>query len=68
MNTQQIIIKYLDDNELDGLCNDDLECGCSKFDLAPCGDDISSCVPARLEKNITVNGEFYDEYFSSVKI
>lgn len=41
MTVKEIIIKYLDDNSYDGLCNDN--CGCSKDDLVPCGSIQEDC-------------------------
>jgi len=33
-DVQDIIIKFLDENGFDGLCNGDIECGCHKSDIA----------------------------------
>ena len=47
MTIEEIIKKYLVDNGFDGLCNPDLECGCSIEDSLPCGaEGIMECQPA----------------------
>ena len=42
----EIIKAWLKDNGYDGLCNPDLECGCTVEDFRPCVDDPSDCQPA----------------------
>lgn len=37
MELCQIVSEWLRENGYDGLCNGDLECGCLRTDLAPCG-------------------------------
>lgn len=49
-NVNEIIVKFLDDNGFDGLVNGDIECGCSKLELAPCGSDCMGCEPAYISK------------------
>ncbi len=44
MNVHEIITKYLQDNRYDGLCNDELDCGCIIDDLTPCGGEMD-CEP-----------------------
>lgn len=39
-----IIEEYLYENKYDGLCNEG--CGCSKDNLAPCGEIQGDCMPA----------------------
>ena len=38
-----MLIEYLSKNNYDGLCNPDLECGCSIYDLAPCHEISEEC-------------------------
>ncbi len=52
----EIIKQYLIDNDYDGLCNDDLECGCEIADLAPCCSDFSECAPGY--KFVESNGKW----------
>lgn len=45
MDVLSIVRKYLEENGFAGLAND--TCGCSKDDLAPCGDGMAlNCRPA----------------------
>jgi len=44
MNVIEIVHKYLEDNNFDGLCGE--ECGCDLEELAPCDSESAlSCVP-----------------------
>lgn len=45
-NIRTILIEYLRKNNYDGLCNIDLECGCTIDDLIPCDYNLSECEPA----------------------
>jgi hypothetical protein len=56
MTAKEIIIKYLQDNGYDGLCNDD--CGCGINDLFPCGGSPDNCVPAYKSKCDLHCGEY----------
>ena len=49
-SVKEIIVKFLDDNGFDGLVNGDIECGCSKLELAPCRSDCMGCEPAYISK------------------
>jgi len=45
-----ICLDWLKENGYDGLCNPDIECGCSVLDLMPCKyPDLKKCVPAHKE-------------------
>lgn len=59
---------FLKENGYDGLCNPDLECGCFKEDLFPCGfAGVESCRPgyrAPIEPSRTY-GEGCDGIFLS---
>ena len=47
MTIEEIIIKYLQDNGFDGLCNPAVECGCGIDDCMPCGGEgVIDCQPA----------------------
>lgn len=47
---QDIIEKYLKNNNYDGLCNVEFECGCIVGDLMPCSQlDINRCCPGHQE-------------------
>ena len=43
----EIIKNHLTEIGADGLCTPDVGCGCGLHDLAPCGNWIGGCVPAR---------------------
>lgn len=45
-----IVLEGIDKYGADGLVNPDMECGCSKDDLAPCGYPEGGCYLARKEK------------------
>lgn len=45
MSAKDIIIKYLRENNYDGLWSDWQECGCEISDLVPCESDFSDCLP-----------------------
>ncbi len=45
MTVKEIIIKYLKENNYDGLCC--RGCGCSVDDLFPCGESFADCIPAK---------------------
>ncbi len=50
MTVQDIILKYLNDNEYDGLTNGD-DCACKLKDIVPCCDiDVMCCKPGYLIK------------------
>ncbi|RLC38217.1 hypothetical protein DRH27_02825 [Candidatus Falkowbacteria bacterium] len=42
MTVKEIVKKYLQDNEYDGLCNTD--CGCTIDDLIPCCENSDDCL------------------------
>ena len=46
-NLRGIVKRWLTDNGYDGLCN--VECGCRKNDLFPCGSDPGRCIPGYIE-------------------
>lgn len=50
-NLNNIIVKFLDDNNFDGLVNTHAECGCDKTDLAPCGQPNFENCEAALKTN-----------------
>jgi hypothetical protein len=50
MKCKEIIIKYLKENNFDGLCNPEMECGCGLDDSCPCCYGIDECEPAYLVK------------------
>lgn len=50
MNIEEMATEYLKSSEFDGLYNEVAECGCSKNDLAPCGDLEMDCVGAYKNK------------------
>jgi hypothetical protein len=52
MNVLDIIRKAIDDAGADGLCDPEMECGCTKDDLAPCGSIGHECVLARKRKDL----------------
>lgn len=64
MDVHDIIVKFLDDGGFDGLCNGDIECGCHKSDLAPCGESCTSCQPAYQSDNPP---EGFDTWFTTEK-
>lgn len=45
LTVMKIVKKHLEDNNIQGLCNDD--CGCDVKDLAPCGEMRDDCSLAR---------------------
>ena len=45
MDVKDIIAKYLEENNLDGLASDCGECACELSDLQPCGENFSECHP-----------------------
>ena len=48
MDVEEILIKELRRLGSDGLYNSAGPCGCGIGDLAPCGETILRCVPAKL--------------------
>ena len=61
-NLRELIHEKLLSIGAEGLCNPDLECGCSIDDLMPCGEpDLENCVAARrsFENNKSYSGEGY---------
>lgn len=61
MEIQDIVSKYLKDNDFDGLYNSDNECGCGLDELAPCGESTMNCNPAI---EVVPPTEDYDRFFS----
>jgi hypothetical protein len=55
MNVAEILRKYLENNNFDGLCNSDLECGCELDDLFPCDENAQDCKPG-----FKIDSEEYD--------
>ena len=54
MNSAEIVKKYLEDNNYDGLCCS--ECGCLLDDLIPCDEFFGDCVPGyKLSKEINAD-------------
>lgn len=49
-DVNEILVKFLEENGFDGLCNGDIECGCKKDDLAPCDSNFMDCKPAYISK------------------
>ena len=49
MNVYEIVKKYLDENNYDGLYWEG-ECGCYKKDLHACGENFSECKPGNIIK------------------
>ena len=45
MNCKEIVVKYLKENDYDGLFNKQFECGCSIDNLFPCECTLEECVP-----------------------
>ena len=62
-----IIIKYLEDNKYDGLCNGERECGCNIDDIAPCGEVGHVCNPAWLVRDFLGYDEYYTNDISNIK-
>jgi len=50
MNVKDIVLKYLKDNNYDGLFNSFGECGCTVEDLSPCDALNEVCEPGYKEK------------------
>ena len=46
-NIKEIIIEYLKKNNVDGLCNSTVECGCGIDNLFLCESSFGNCVPAK---------------------
>jgi hypothetical protein len=62
MNVIGIVIKYLKENDFDGLLCEDADCGCGLDDLAPCGEyDARDCKPAI---EVVPPDVEYDRYFA----
>lgn len=49
MNVKEIIIKYLDENDFDGLSNTRFDCECSLSDLIPCELPEPECIPIKIK-------------------
>lgn len=47
---KQILHNWLLENKYDGLCNQEIECGCKCSDFMPCDTPLPDCVPAYLSK------------------
>lgn len=63
-----IVVKYLEDNGFDGLCNDEYECICIVDALAPCGEGWGSCMPGYKVEGCTSScGEGCDFHITTVK-
>lgn len=45
MTLIDIIQQHLKDNDFDGLYNSNLQCGCERDDLMPCGEPSAVCTP-----------------------
>lgn len=61
LDLRTIVLTWLKNNGYDGLCNTDLECGCTLDDLMPCdGPDPSDCIAGHIE--YAPEGQGYD-YF-----
>ncbi len=45
MEVLDIVKKYLESNNLDGLYSSEGECACKLSDLQPCGENFSNCSP-----------------------
>jgi len=43
---KDMVLKWLEDSEYDGLCNETIECGCGKDDLMPCDSVLPDCQAA----------------------
>lgn len=43
MTIGELILTYCNENGYDGLCHGELECGCAKDDLFPCGEAFEDC-------------------------
>lgn len=65
MSIEEIIRKYLTDNNFDGLFNEDEDCGCEVDDLFPCVDccHLRYCEPGYKHKG----GTDYDWVISPTK-
>ena len=50
IDVRQILAEVLRDLGYDGLCNSDMECGCTLDDLAPCDESPWGCVPGYLDR------------------
>ena len=61
ISVKDMINIFLESKGYDGLCNSDLECGCSKDNLAPCENIHEDCVAARKE---SIN--LYDDIFNPI--
>ncbi len=72
MNAREFMKKYLEENGYDGLCQSEVDCGCGKDDLFPCGVIEWMCKPAYIRyckdcdmENCELREEFghcYTEY------
>ena len=47
MQVKNIIEKYLEENNYDGLCQPG-DCACKFDDIIPCGEDIAGCEPGKI--------------------
>jgi len=51
-----IVQEWLEENDYDGLCRPEEECGCFLCDLVPCCADFSECVPGK--KHMAEDGDW----------
>lgn len=67
MDVEAIIREHLKGNGYDGLCNSDIECGCSFDCLFACGDifEIRGCEPAYEGPSLDGESDFW--MFPTVK-
>lgn len=64
MNCMDIVKKYLNDNNLDGLCCTEVSCGCgNKDELFGCGEYFGECVPAKAIKRKCEGCEIHCEAY-----
>ena len=63
MDLREIVMKYLKDNKLDGLYNEDM-CACKIDDLIPCDEPSSSCQSGKI-KNCEACDNMHDRICKS---
>ena len=61
-NMKQVITEYIKSVGADGLCNPDLQCGCSIDDVCCCESNPSYCVPAK--SHIVTQADLEDDRLS----
>lgn len=68
MNIEKILVKFIEENKFDGLVNNDAECGCSKEDIAPCGQpSLTQCKAAYKMKDTSQQSGDFDVYYTTIK-